>query len=273
MGRLDKALWATTVEEAAGALEEDQDALGMSVFAACLVPALQGQWAAVELLVGTWNGGVTDVLAGYSHRVPDIVVDRGIFQLKTMSGKVQTIGVAALEARVVDVATSSLLAEYGMGRGTSLTLLHEVRSALPHGPGVFKIPVGYPDLPHGTDFARFRRLCEVALRRMQPPLDYISSQFGLNRQELGSLFGVSRQAVDEWDLRGRIPDRHAVTVSDLVSVAELLDRKLKPGRLQLLIRNPSPAFGGKTFLDMVREGNISELRQQTEQALDWAATA
>jgi hypothetical protein len=274
MNKLSGVLWAETADEAAQSLEDlDEDVLGAATFGACLVPALQGQWNAVELLVGAWHGGVVDALRGFSPKVPDVVVDGNAVFVKSLSGARLASGVEILGALVTEIPTSPLLTRYGLGTGASVTLLNAVRAALPHGPGAFVLPAGYPDLPPGTDLARFRRLCDAASRRMRPPLTYIAEQFGLSRSELGALFGVSRQAVDEWETRGRVPERHAEKVADLVALSELLDRKLKPGRLQLIVRRPSPAFGGRTFMDMVREGKLHEVREQTEAALDWAATA
>jgi hypothetical protein len=270
---LKEALWAKTAGEAAKALSGDADLLGASVFADCLGSALQGQWRAVEVVVGAWRGGIDQALVGLSSRVPDVVVKGAEIQLKSIGGVASPRGLAMLHSMVADVPTSPLLAEYGFGPGVSLTLLRWVRLALPHGPGVFEIPTGFPDLPPSADVTRFRRLCEVAVRKMQPPLTYVASQLGLNRQELASLFGVSRQAIDDWEARDRVPERHAQKLTDLVAVAELLDRKLKPGRLQLLVRRPSPAFGGMTFLEMVRQDRLEDVRRQTEEALDWAATA
>jgi transcriptional regulator with XRE-family HTH domain len=270
---LKEALWAKTADEAADALSADTDLLGASVFADCLGPALMGQWRAVEMVVGTWRGAIDEALIGFSPKVSDVVIHGAEIQVKSIGGVASRSGLAMLHSLVADVPTSPLLEKYGFGPGVSLTLLRCVRSALPHGPGVFEIPTGFPDLPLGADVSRFRRLCEIAVRRMVPPLTYVANQFGLSRQELGSLFGVSRQAVDDWETRERVPERHAAKLADLVAVAELLDRKLKPGRLQLVVRRPSPAFGGRSFLDMAREGLLEDVRRQTEEALDWAGTA
>jgi len=270
---LAEALWAKTADQAAEALACDESLLGAAVFADCMTPALQGHWSAVELVVGAWHFGVQQALMGFSTRVPDVVWVGSALQVKTLGGEATPRVLVILDAMVADVPSSALLNRFGLGRGMSLNLLQCVRSALPHGPGAFDVPAGFPDLPEGADVERFRRMCEVAVRKMRPPLSYVASQFGLTRQELASLFGVSRQAVDEWESRDRVPNRHAQKLADLVAVAELLDRKLKPGRLQLLVRQPSPAFDGATFLDMVRNNRTSDIRRQTEEALDWAATA
>ena len=94
--------------------------------------------------------------------------------------------------------------------------------------------------------------------------------FGLNRPELASLL-VTRQAVDQWEAEGFT--KYLPLVADLVAIGELLDRKLKPGRLQMLVRQPSAAYGGLSFIEMIKVGRHKEIHEGLERAFDWSATA
>jgi hypothetical protein len=270
MRALDRALAATSVEEVAEVMEEDTSVT--AVFEQCLRPALYGHWPEVELLVGTWHDGVLDLLRSASIVMPDVTFEMDTALVKTLGGGFDHWVVEAMQARVVDVITSPWITRFGDGIGASVSMVDAVRSGLPHGLGALPRPPGFPGLPDGIDLVRFRRLCEVALRGMRPPLEYVAQVFGLNRPELASLFGVTRQAVDQWEDRG-IPAKYLPLVADLVAIGELLDRKLKPGRLQMLVRQPSAAYGGLSFMEMIKVGRHKEVREGLERAFDWSATA
>jgi hypothetical protein len=270
MTALDRALATEDVEEVATIME--RDTRFSSVFEQCVRSALEGHWVEVELLVGTWRCGVSDLLRAASLGTPDVTFEADVALVKTLDGGFDHRGVQAMEAQVVDVITSPWIDRFGFGVGASVSMVDAVRGGLPHGAGALRRPPGFPVLPIGVDLNRFRRLCDVALRGMRPPLEYVAWVFELNQPELASLFGVTRQAIDQWKDRG-IPAKHLPLVSDLVAIGELLDRKLKPGRLPMLVRQPSAAYGGMSFIEMIKANRHKEVREALERAFDWSATA
>jgi transcriptional regulator with XRE-family HTH domain len=269
MSSVKKALAAESVEEVAEVMAEDSTT--SLLFEQCLRPALFGHWTEVRLLVGTWHDGVLELLHS-AGTTPDVTFEGEAPLVKTLGGEFDPRVVEAMHARVADIVTSPWISRFGDGLGASVTMVDVVRSGLPHGPGPLPRPPGFPGLPRGADLVRFRRLCDVALRGMQPPLEYLEQTFGLNRSELAALFGVSRQAVDQWEARG-IPAQKLPLMADLTAMAELLDRKLKPGRLPILVRQPSPAYDGRSFLEMIKLGRHRELRDGLERAFDWSTAA
>src|SRR5207244_5158323 len=73
---------------------------------------------------------------------------------------------------------------------------------------------GYANTPAPrTDAAALRRVAEI---------------FQLDRPGVAEVFGVRRQAVDQWLQRG-VPAERQAKLAAVLSVAELLARKLRPG--------------------------------------------
>lgn len=59
------------------------------------------------------------------------------------------------------------------------------------------------------------------------PLDRIMDLFALSKTELGSLFGVSGRAIEGWQA-SRVPSDRRAKLGDLLELADLLERKVKP---------------------------------------------
>jgi hypothetical protein len=94
----------------------------------------------------------------------------------------------------------------------------------------------------------------------------------LSKTELAGLFGVRRQAVDQWVARG-VPAERQEKVATLDALIDVLDRKLKPGRLPGVARRPAEAYGGKTMLDLIREDRQREVLDLVHASFDWATAA
>jgi hypothetical protein len=103
-------------------------------------------------------------------------------------------------------------------------------------------------------------------------LDEIQDAFGLSKGELGQLFGVSRQAGDQWRARG-IPGARQEKAATIAAVADLLSHQLKPERLPGVVRRPARAYGGLTVLQMVERDRHRELLEQIRRSFDWATAA
>jgi hypothetical protein len=103
-------------------------------------------------------------------------------------------------------------------------------------------------------------------------LDEIQGAFGLTNSELGRLFGVSRQAVDQWRVRG-IPGERQEKAAAVAALADLLSHQLKAERLPGIARRPARAYGGLTMLEMIQRDHHRELLSRTRASFDWAVPA
>jgi len=103
-------------------------------------------------------------------------------------------------------------------------------------------------------------------------LDEIQQAFELSNVELGRLFGVSRQAVGEWRLRG-VPGSRQEKAATVAAIADLLVHSLKPQRIPGVARRPAPAYGGLTMLEMIARGRHRELLDLVRGSFDWASSA
>lgn len=110
-----------------------------------------------------------------------------------------------------------------------------------------------------------------ALAGREDPLARVKYGLSVTDEELGSMFGVSRQSVAQW-LREGVPAARMAHLADMVNVVDLLTRKLKPGRLPLVARRPAERLEGRTLLEALRD-DAPRTRAVFEEAFDWAATA
>jgi hypothetical protein len=106
----------------------------------------------------------------------------------------------------------------------------------------------------------------------EDPLERLMQAFDLSKTELASLFGVRRQAVDQWMERG-VPGDRQDKLATLLAIVDLLERKLKPGRLPGVARRPAAAYGGKTMLELIADDRHRELLGLVRDSFDWARAA
>lgn len=104
------------------------------------------------------------------------------------------------------------------------------------------------------------------------PLDQIASAFRLSRTELARLFGVRRQALDQWEARG-LPAARQEKLATLGAIADLLTAKLKGDRVPGVVRRRTPAYGGRTLLDAVADGDEGLVLAELRDAFDWSIAA
>ena len=103
-------------------------------------------------------------------------------------------------------------------------------------------------------------------------LTQIQQLLGLSLTELGHLIGASRQAVSAWFSKG-VPAARKSKAVTVLNLAELLERKLKPGRLPAVARKSAMAYGGRSMLEMIEADLQDQLLQEARESFDWAATS
>lgn len=101
----------------------------------------------------------------------------------------------------------------------------------------------------------------------QPPLDRIMGLFALSKTELGALFGVGGEAIGRWKASRMPPDR-LEKLGDILALADLLERRLKPDRIAATVRRPADAYGGRTMLDLISAGEQTWLLDDALSTLD-----
>lgn len=161
--------------------------------------------------------------------------------------------------------------------GLALDLIARLRSILGH-PSSPQPTTQPPEQVHlgsvvdPESARRFYRQVVSALQGEESMADRIAESFGLNKAELGRLFGVSRQAASGW-LQGEIPSDRLAKASVVVSISDLLAHRLKPGRLPGVARRPAAAYGGLSMLDMIAADRHEELLASVRASFDFAQTA
>jgi transcriptional regulator with XRE-family HTH domain len=107
--------------------------------------------------------------------------------------------------------------------------------------------VHYESLPANTEF--------VSTRSPSENLSRIREVLKPSVTELANLFGVSRQAVYDWQSGKPTSDENATKLEDLAKAADVFIRENLTASSQVLRRKIA---GGQTLFDVVREGGSAE---------------
>jgi transcriptional regulator with XRE-family HTH domain len=118
----------------------------------------------------------------------------------------------------------------------------------------------------------FYREAVAALEGRRSPVLQIQQAYGLKLAEVARLFGVRRQAVDQW-VTGELPAERRAKAATVLAVADLLQHRLKPGRLPGVARKQAHAYGGLSMLEMIAADRHEELLATVRASFDFAQTA
>lgn len=181
---------------------------------------------------------------------------------------------AALDQEAMSAPFSQWVGTFGVGRGTAVALVARLRSML-----AGTEPLVAPrerHLPTWTlsneDAVRFYRAVGDELARVQTPLHRIASALGVSRTELARLLGVTRQAIEQWELRG-VPGERQEKLATLDAIVDLLTVRLKPDRIPGAVRRPAAAYGGRSMLQAIADGDQQMVLEELREAFDWSAAA
>lgn len=131
---------------------------------------------------------------------------------------------------------------------------------------------GAIELPSALDYQRFARTVLSELAGPGSGLEYLLAAWQLSITDAAELFGVRRQAVQQW-LGGSVPAARQPKLLTVQRVAELLERNLAPDRIPAVVRTPATAYGGRSMLKMIASDRHHELLDLVARSFDWAATA
>lgn len=177
-------------------------------------------------------------------------------------------------ATFVDAPLSRWAAALGPGRGVALVMVEALRDLAGAEPMQQPPSVRVP-VEDGRDWDQLYRYLRTAQKQalVDPdPLERIAQVLDLNETELGRLFGVTRQAIDQWRIKG-VPRARQAKLATVAAIADLLDRKLKSGRVPGVVRRAAEAYGDRTMLDVIAADEYQWLLANLRDAFDWSTTA
>ena len=127
-------------------------------------------------------------------------------------------------------------------------------------------------LPASVDYQRFARVVLAELSGAGTGLERLMAAWGLTVTDVARLFGVRRQAVQQW-LDERVPGARQPKLHTILETADLLERNLLPERIPGIVRAPSEAYGGRPMLELIAKDHQDELLESVRRSFDWAWSA
>jgi hypothetical protein len=88
------------------------------------------------------------------------------------------------------------------------------------------------------------------------------TRWGLTLAELGSCFGVSRQAVTKW-MHAGVPADRADQLATFAAATDLLVRHLKADRIRAVVRRPAAILDGRSLVDLAMAGDSAAVLAAT----------
>jgi hypothetical protein len=236
--------------------------------------AFEGSYEAARRYVLAYRDLTSKLLCEAAELKPDIAIHTSsydtVLEAKFGTGK---SFLSVLEDASTQAPFSPFAGQYDLGDAVALELTNQARVLL-----------GFQGLTARAGKGAVHEIDELAARRFlhnvrhhlnqldDDSLVQVMEAFELSKTELGALFGVSRQAIDGW-LRNGVPADRREKLNTSASLMDLLERKLKPGRLPGVARTPADAYGGLTMLEMVAGDRHRELLDDVRESFDWSSAA
>ena len=127
-------------------------------------------------------------------------------------------------------------------------------------------------VPRSLDYRRFARIVLAELSRTGSGLERLVHAWGLTITDVARLFGVRRQAVQQW-LEEDVPAARQPKLLAILEIADLLERNLLPERIPGVVRAPAEAYEGRSMLGLIAADRHQELLESVRRSFDWAWTA
>ena len=192
-------------------------------------------------------------------------------------------------ARAWRALVRSLLASHDAGAAAADVLDHVALTAPfhPEGPvrallsaasgiieGMRSSTVSSPPapLPAQLDYERFTLAVLQELSGPGSELARLMAGWQLSVSDMARLFGVTRQAVQQW-LDNGVPPARQPKLLQVLRIGDLLERNLQPSRIPAVVRSDAGAFGGRSMLELIARDRHQELLDSVERSFDWASTA
>jgi transcriptional regulator with XRE-family HTH domain len=127
-------------------------------------------------------------------------------------------------------------------------------------------------LPGSVDYQRFARVVLAELSGAGTGIERVMAAWGLTVTDVARLFGVRRQAVQQWLDEG-VPGARQPKLHTIREIADLLKRNLLPERIPGIVRAPSEAYDGRSMLELIAMDRQDELLDSVRRSFDWAWSA
>lgn len=245
--------------------------------------AMAGDRRQVRAYVAAYRELTARMLDAVGEARPDLVGidsqgDRFVIEAKTSVSRRRPPGAAWLRVVLDREAMSAPFTDWvgtlGVGRGIAVAVVAMLREMLPGAEPLSPPPrrrLPEWDLDEAA-VTRFYRAVLDELERSEAPLERIRAVLGLNRTELARLFGVRRQALDQWSAHG-VPAERQEKLATLGEIADLLAAKLKADRIPGVVRRSASAYDGRSALDAIADDDQELVLTELRDAFDWAAAA
>ena len=128
------------------------------------------------------------------------------------------------------------------------------------------------DLPAPLEYQRFSRIVLLELSGAGTGLEPLAAAWQLSVTDVARLFGVARQAVQQW-LDAGVPSARQPKLAVILRIADLLDRNLVPERLPAVVRTPATAYDDRSILEAIADDDHETVLCAVERSFDWASTA
>ena len=103
-------------------------------------------------------------------------------------------------------------------------------------------------------------------------LERLMAAWHLSITDVARLFGVARQAVQQW-LDDGAPAARQPKLATILRIADLLDRNLLPERVPGVVRTPAAAYGNRSMLQAIAADDQGAVHEAVARSFDWASTA
>jgi hypothetical protein len=128
------------------------------------------------------------------------------------------------------------------------------------------------ELPDTLDYQRFARVVLRELSGAGTGLERVMAAWQLSVTDVAHLFGVARQAVQQW-LDAGVPLARQVKLLAVLRLAELLERNLQPERIPAVVRMPARAYGERSILEAITADDHEAVLASVERSFDWSSSA
>lgn len=91
--------------------------------------------------------------------------------------------------------------------------------------------------------------------------------WGISKEVTAEMFGVSRPALSKWLVKGAPAERRD-DIALLDEATRLLLDHLRVERIPAVVRRPYPAGGGRSLLDLARDGQLRRVRDDVDAMFD-----
>ena len=116
-------------------------------------------------------------------------------------------------------------------------------------PSVSSTPAPMPTPLH---YERFTLAVLDELSGRGSDLTRLMAGWRLSVSDVARLFGVTRQAVQQW-LDDGVPAARQPKLLQILRIGDLLERNLQPPRIPAVVRSDAGAYGGRSMLELDRK--------------------